>query len=381
VSKGGDGVWIERWQAGGDGPRVAVKDLCDVEGSVTTAGCRALERRGTVAGADAACVEAVRRAGGVLVGKTNLHELAYGTSGANPWFGMPENPADPGRVPGGSSSGSAVAVARGDCDIGIGSDTGGSVRIPAACCGVVGLKTTWGRIPLRGVWPLAPSYDTIGPIAASVAQAALGLALLEGSAKADPSGPVSSVGRARLGPRVVTEPAVEVAVDDALSLSGLVVEEVPIDGWHEAWRAHGCLLDVEAWQSDGPLVEVDPSGVGEEVKARLLAASQRTVGEMDVAETVRLSWTSALREAVGRHGVLVLPTLPWRSPLLGHFRRGFNILTSPVNLCGFPALSVPVPVRKKDGSWQASLQLVGLPGSEELLLSVGAVVEAAVGSR
>src|SRR5580704_17147449 len=120
-------TWIEKWAVPAEGgPTVAVKDLIDVAGSVTTAACRALADRGVVAQADAPCIASVRRAGGRLVGKANLHELAFGTSGINPWFGTPANPADPGRVPGGSSSGSAVAVATAEADVGLGSDTGGS---------------------------------------------------------------------------------------------------------------------------------------------------------------------------------------------------------------------------------------------------------------
>src|SRR5207237_4004672 len=113
-----------------------------------------------------------------VVGKVNLHELAYGTTGINPWFGTATNPLDPARVPGGSSSGSAVAVATDEADVAYGSDTGGSARIPSACCGTAGLKTTHGRISLQGVWPLALSLDTVGPMARDVAGLVLGMQLL-----------------------------------------------------------------------------------------------------------------------------------------------------------------------------------------------------------
>jgi amidase len=109
------------------------------------------------------------------VGRTNLHELALGVTGINPWFGTPLNPLDSSLAPGGSSSGSAVAVATGEAAVAYGTDTGGSIRFPAACCGVCGLKTTWGRIPVTGVRPLAPSLDTVGPMAADVAGLVLGL--------------------------------------------------------------------------------------------------------------------------------------------------------------------------------------------------------------
>src|SRR6185437_7940815 len=130
-----DPTWIVRLDVPGDGPRLAVKDCIDVEGLPTTAGCPAV--------ADAPVVAAARRAGARIVGKTNLTELCWSASGVNAWSGTPVHPLDPGRLPGGSSSGSAVAVAAGEADVALGTDTGGSVRIPAACCGIAGLKTTW----------------------------------------------------------------------------------------------------------------------------------------------------------------------------------------------------------------------------------------------
>ena len=129
-----------------------------MEGEQTTAGCRAVAGRAAPALRDAACLAGARAAGARIVGRTNLHELALGVTGVNPWYGTPVNPLDPALVPGGSSSGSAVAVATGEADVAYGSDTGGSVRIPAACCGIAGLKTTWGRVPLDGVWPLCPEF-------------------------------------------------------------------------------------------------------------------------------------------------------------------------------------------------------------------------------
>src|SRR5205807_7810577 len=152
-----------------------------VEGVPTTAGCKAVAATAEPAAADAPCLAGLRAADARVVGKANLHELAMLPLGTNPWFGTPVNPLDPALIPGGSSSGSAVAVATGEADVALGSDTGGSVRVPAACCGVFGLKTTHGRISLEGVWPLAPSMDTIGPIATSVAGLALGMELLERS--------------------------------------------------------------------------------------------------------------------------------------------------------------------------------------------------------
>src|SRR5947199_3780997 len=181
----------------GSGPRLAVKDLIDVEGVPTTAGCKAVADAADPAKKDAACMAGARAAGARIVGKANLHELAFGATGVNEWYGTPANPLDPSLVPGGSSSGSAVAVASGEADVAYGSDTGGSVRIPSACCGTAGLKTTHGRISIEGVWPLAQSLDTIGPMARDIAGLVAGMQLLEPGFEAATAAP-TTVGRFRL---------------------------------------------------------------------------------------------------------------------------------------------------------------------------------------
>src|SRR5436190_2346245 len=204
-------TFITKLDTAGDGVRLAVKDLVDVEGVPTTAGCRAVERTARPADADAPCLAGARAAGARIVGKANLHELAVLPIGTNPWFGTPVNPLDPELIPGGSSSGSAVAVATDEADVAIGSDTGGSVRVPSACCGTVGLKTTHGRVSLEGVWPLAPSLDTVGPMAATASGLTLGMQLLEPGFQ-----PASD--RARVIGRIRTSghSDIEAAVDDAL---------------------------------------------------------------------------------------------------------------------------------------------------------------------
>src|SRR5262252_7595052 len=240
-------TWILKEAAPGRGLRVAIKDLIDVAGLPTTAGSRAVADRARPADADAACLAGLRaaiaRGEARLVGKVNLHELAYGISGINRAFGTPVNPLDPALVPGGSSSGSAVAVATGEADVAYGSDTGGSIRIPAACCGVAGLKTTWGRIPLEGVWPLAPSLDTVGPMARDVAGVAAGMTLLEPGFAAD-SPPAGRVGRIRPA-GIDIDPDIDAAIDAALARSGLEVVEVDLPGWQAAREACEFILDSE----------------------------------------------------------------------------------------------------------------------------------------
>ncbi|HUZ37762.1 MAG TPA: amidase [Streptosporangiaceae bacterium] len=369
-------TWIIRETAAGPGLRVAVKDLIDVAGQPTTAASRAVAERATPAEADAACLAGLRAAIGrgeaSLAGKVNLHELAYGISGVNAAFGTPVNPLDPGLVPGGSSSGSAVAVAAGEADVAYGTDTGGSIRIPAACCGVTGLKTTWGRIPLTGVWPLAPSMDTVGPLARDVAGVIAGMALLEpGFAVAAPA-PVRA-GRVAMP----ADPAVDQAIDNALASVGWDVERVTLPGLAEAMMAAMTVLDAEAWASDGALAQADPGRIGGDVLMRLREASRISTAALGAARREGERWRAALAGLWQRVDLLALPTLLGFPPALGDAQGMARIrgLTSPVNLAGLPALALPVPAR---GPLPASVQLIGPAGGEEQLLAAGAVLERAV---
>src|ERR1700758_942603 len=177
------GTWVVRIPCDADGsaagPRLAGKDCIDVAGLATRAGCPVVAERAERAETDAAVVASARMSGARIVGKTGLTERCWSASGVNHWAGTPVNPRDPRRVPGGSSSGSAVAVATGEADVALGTDPGGSVRIPAACCGVTGLKTGWGRVSVKGVYPLAPSLDTVGPMGRDVAAVEAGMRLIE----------------------------------------------------------------------------------------------------------------------------------------------------------------------------------------------------------
>jgi amidase len=369
-------TWILRETVSGPGLRVAIKDLIDVAGLPTTAGSRAIAEQAVPAVADAPCLAGLRaamaRGEACLAGKTNLHELAYGISGINAAFGTPVNPLDPLRVPGGSSSGSAVAVASGEADVSYGSDTGGSIRIPAACCGIAGLKTTWGRIPLTGVWPLAPSMDTLGPMARDVAGLIAGMRLLEpGFSVAAPAPRV--VGRVVIG----ADPAIDQAVDAALAATGWEVIPLVLEGLDEASTAAMTVLDAEAWASDGVHAETAPDKIGRDVLARLRAGSSITPAELSSAREQAARWRATVSSLWDRVDLLALPTLLGFPPTLDQSREMVRIrgLTSPVNLAGVPALALPVPA---GGPLPASIQLVGPPGGEESLLAAGTVLEQAV---
>jgi len=355
---------------------VAVKDLIDMVGVPTTAGCKAVADHALPAERDAACLAEIRVAEALgtvrIVGKTNLHELAYGITGINPWFGTPVNPLDPRLVPGGSSSGSAVAVATGEADLALGSDTGGSIRIPAACCGVVGLKTTWRRVPLDGVWPLAPSFDTVGPMARDVAGLVVGMELLEPGFA--PAGAVdTTVGRLRLPAR----PEIDAAIDRALRAAELDVVDIDLPDWHAVLDAALTILDAEAWAVDGPLLAAHPEGISPDVADRLLADATVMPADVAAAREVQARWQSTLAALQAEAGVafFALPTLADFPPPLDHPERMRSIrYTLAVNLAGVPALALPVPT---GGPLPASLQLVGPAGSEEELIAYGHLIEAA----
>jgi amidase len=370
-------TFITRLPADGSGIRLAVKDLIDLAGLPTTAGSAAVEKTATPADRDAPCMAGARAAGAVIVGKVNLYELAFGASGVNEYFGTPVNPLDPQRMPGGSSSGSAVAVADGDADIAYGSDTGGSIRIPAAFCGVTGLKTTHGRVPLGGVWPLAPSLDTVGPMARDVAGVAAGMALLEPGFAVDVP-PAGRLGRIR-PTGIDVDSAIDSAIDAALACSGMTVTETSLTGWLAARETCGVIIDAEAAESNWQLL-ADPAKrdlLGSEVRARLDDGAAVTPGQLAAARAAQPAWRDAMTKALSEVDLLVLPTVPFYPPLLADARGvHFTALTNPVNLAGFPAVALPVPSTE---GLPASLQLIGPPGSEALLLATAALVEAAAG--
>jgi amidase len=355
---------------------LAVKDIIDVSGVPTTAGSRAVQRRARPAERDAACLAGARAAGARVVGKTNLHELAMLPLGTNRWFGTPVNPLDPALIPGGSSSGSAVAVAVDEAEIALGSDTGGSIRVPAACCGVSGLKTTYGRISLEGVWPLAPSMDTVGPMAKTIAGLRLGMELLEpGFVSRD--APVLRVGRIRTS----SLPEVEAAVDVALNRAEL--EVVPID--LDLDTGTGCFTAVyfaELWEVDHELVETAPEEVGDDVTQFVQLADVLRSGAQDARDRLMV-WRQQLIDLFSRVELLALPTLTIFPPRLAEL--GGNLTdvvveitrhTSLFNAAGVPCTAQPVPVT--GSALPASLQLVGPLGGEEILLPTAQRIESAL---
>lgn len=358
--------------------RVAVKDLIDMAGLPTTCGSKVLAANQQPAAADAACLAGVRAAEksgqAAIVGKVNLHELAFGVTGINPWFGTPVNPLDPDRVPGGSSSGSAVAVATGEADVALGTDTGGSVRIPAACCGVVGLKTSRGRIPLPGVRPLAPSLDTVGPMGASVEATARGMALLEPGFDWESSRPAVRIGRYR----PPADGTVDAAIDGALAAYQAAgygeVVDVDLPGWDAATAAFSVIISAEAWEANRDLWTAHAAELSPDVAARLEGGSMLTREEVAQAWEGARAWAAEIRQVLTSVDAIALPTLASAPPTIADATRMASLrYTGPFNVSGGPVLALPVP--SPGTGWPASLQLAGPVGSEDVLLRTGAAIE------
>ena len=371
-------AFITKLDGTGTGPRVAVKDLVDVEGVPTTAGCRAVERTAKPAERDAPCLAGFRAADARLVGKANLHELAMLPLGTNPWFGSPVNPLDANLIPGGSSSGSAVAVANGDADVAIGSDTGGSIRIPSACCGTTGLKTTHGRISLDGVWPLAPSLDTLGPMAVDVAGCVLGMQLFEpGFRPADSS--ARTIGRIRTS----GHPDLEAAIDAALRAAELDVVTIEWEAIEPAVLAFAPIYCDEVWDLDRELVVNNPDAVGADIAA-MIDATELFRSAAAESRRALAEWKPAFFALFDQVELLALPTMPILPPRIDEIGPD-NLLAkvieitqhvAPFNATGAPATAQPVPIA--GGSLPASLQLVGPLGAEALLCATAQRVETAV---
>ena len=378
LAPSGDATWITRLdpdkdpRARADGIRLAVKDCIDVAGVITTAGSPAVAARAVPAAADAECLEGARAAGARIVGKANLHELCFGSSGINPHYGTPVNPLDPRRVPGGSSSGSAVAVATGQAEISFCTDTTGSIRVPAACCGITGLKTTWGLVPVAGVRPLAPSLDTVGVLARTIAELASGATLLDprltdGDLTASPT-----IGRFRLPD---TDPTIDAAIDSALLDAGFLIDDVDLPGWAAAHAAALTVLFGEALLVNDDLWRFHAAELGEELVERFTFAQAIGPAELGEARARREAWRTELADVFGSVGVLALPAMAQYPARIGSHVVAPNPAAPAVSLSGHPALALPVP---SGGLLPASLQLVAPDHHEPRLLATAAAIEASV---
>jgi Asp-tRNA(Asn)/Glu-tRNA(Gln) amidotransferase A subunit family amidase len=387
-----DRAYTVYWPPAGDDHRLrlAVKDLIDMQGVVTTAGSGFFAKNNPPAAHDAKCLEIARERNVKIVGKTNLAEFALGVTGINGYFGTPRNrvAGKPKIIPGGSSSGSAVAVANGSADVAFGTDTGGSIRVPAACCGIAGLKTTFGLVSLKGVHPISPKYlDTVGPMAKDVPHLVQGMELLQrGFAEkyANATAAKPSARGIRIGRLYVdgTDPKIDRAVDDILAAKGfkvVVLDKTFQSQWEQAEKDGNAIACASGWLSDGQYFG-KVSGLTKAVLA--LGAIEFSTG-YPAAVKRRAAWQRTLRAAFKKVDFIALPTLKTLPPKVPRFG-GSPALealvlskqgTVAVNFAGNPALALPIPVEDETVP-VTSLQLVGPRLSEAQLLNAGRLIEA-----
>jgi aspartyl-tRNA(Asn)/glutamyl-tRNA(Gln) amidotransferase subunit A len=370
---------------------IAVKDLYDTKGVRTTAGSKFFADH--IPTEDAFVVQKVKKAGGRIIGKTNTHEIALGVTNNNPHFGACKNPWDITRTPGGSSGGSAVAVSTGMAMAALGTDTGGSIRIPAALCGVVGLKPTYGRVSLQGILPLSWNLDHAGPITRKVEDAALMLQVMGGYDEKDPStvktlpGDYSShlrdgMDNRKIGLAVgsfIEEADAEVlqAVHKAASIlkeQGASIIEVNVDFLREAALANALITQADGAAFHRERLQQHPDWFGADVLQRLQAGAAFSATEYILARRTQAETMRKLETLFESFDSLLLPTTPITAPvLLGENAleraRVLTKFTAPFNLAGIPALSIPCGFNSEN--LPIGLQIVSRAWNESGVLRAG----------
>jgi Asp-tRNA(Asn)/Glu-tRNA(Gln) amidotransferase A subunit family amidase len=354
----------------GDGPVVAVKDLVDVRGTVTTGGGAAGLLPSEPAEADARLIGEMRRYGCVVVGKTNLHEWAFGISSDNPHWGTVRNPHDRERIPGGSSGGSAVAVVAGMCDWAVGSDTGGSIRIPAALCGCVGIKPSLGMLSTEGVVPLSKTLDTMGPLAPDLTTAARALEMMSGGPGLVPEDPLA-------------EPALAIPkgwfgdLDEPTRTAWEAVtvglREVDFPGWQELGAPGTTILDAEAADFHKERVEGAAEKIGADVLANLRRGLQVTAVDYLRALEDQEVLADEVEAAMTGLDALLVPTCPIVAPKIAEAKTVRPLMTRftrPFNVTGQPVVNLPAPV--PDGQLPVGIQVVGHFGADARTIAAAA---------
>lgn len=375
-----------------DGVVVSIKDLFDVAGEVTRAGSKVLAKRGRPAAADAPVVKRLREAGAVIVAKTNMTEFAYSGVGANPHFGTPGNPADRRRIPGGSSSGAAVAAADGICRISIGTDTGGSTRIPAAVCGIVGFKPTARRIPTAGAFPLSFSLDSIGPLATSVADCALADAVMAGIAPAALQPAPLAGARLGLVKGLVLEnmdntvgPAFDKAVARLAAAKRSDITLAPLTMLAEV-NARGGIAPPEAHAIHRDLLATDAAGLDPNVRLRLQRAADISSADYILNMRARLAAIAAMDHVFDDFDALVMPATPIVAPTMAEVtdpddfaKRNMLLLRNTAIANFFDLCAISLPIRLGN-SLPCGLMLFGRHGNDRKLFELAAAVEQALAS-
>jgi aspartyl-tRNA(Asn)/glutamyl-tRNA(Gln) amidotransferase subunit A len=374
---------------------IAVKDLYETKGIRTTAGSRFFADY--IPQEDAFVVQKVKKAGGKIIGKTNTHEIALGVTNNNPHYGACKNPWDSTRISGGSSGGSAVAVAAGMALAALGTDTGGSIRIPASLCGVVGLKPTYGRVSLRGIIPLSWNLDHAGTLTRSVEDAALMLQVIGGYDELDPASVKTLPGDYSSHLKdTMKERKIALAVGDfieeadaeileavrraakVLSQMGALVSEVNVDFLKEAALANSLMTQADGAAFHRERMKEHPDWFGADIRQRLETGAAFTSTEYILARRTQAEARRQCEILLNLYDTLLLPATPIAAPVLEgedavQRARLLTRFTAPFNLTGLPALSVPCGFTKE--GLPIGLQIVSRAWNEAGVLRAGYAFE------
>ncbi|EOR06382.1 amidase [Acinetobacter genomosp. 15BJ] len=366
-------IVVQEVQKGTGVLKVMVKDSIDIQGMKTMAGSKAL-MHSQPASTNADVVDRVLAADCQIIAKTNLHELAFGITGINHVFGTAINPKYPELIPGGSSSGSAAAVAAGLADFTLGTDTGGSIRMPAACCGVYGLKPTFGRVSRTGVHPATSSLDCVGPFANSVDMIETAMQII------DPTFHQST--ELTQAPKLAwldvdADSTVIASIQHYLAQADLKPIHVTAESFEAAFDAGMQIINYENWQAYAELTETGL--LGADVNARLLKAAETTLAQVEQAEQVKVRFTAEIDALLDQYDVLILPTLPQFPPKVADAENtvaflNLTGLVRPFNLSGHPAISIPL---QSSEGLPVGLQIVAKHNADEYLCAVAKYIVSA----
>ncbi len=367
------------------GMPICIKDIFDVARLPTTAGAAGWRREPTV---DAVAVARLRQAGAIVLGKGNTNEFAYGIDGRNPHRGDCRNPIEPSRMSGGSSSGPAVATASGMARAGLGTDTTGSIRVPAAFCGLVGIRTTRGLLSTAGVVPLAPTYDTVGPLARTVAEAALLLDVLAGRPPAEPPRPAVEGLRLGLAPELLALADAPVAAQvraaaRALAEAGALVEERSVPDPSRATEIHQTIQTAEAATVHAPWFDDQRDRYAADVRDRIEAGRQVPAMTYLQAQSDRREFRHDFFAAIEGLDALLAPSAPVPAPPIEAtevtingerqpLRPALLSCVLPISQLECPVVAMPIGAVDR---LPVGMQVIGRPGSEGMLLRIAAAVE------
>ena len=374
---------------------LVLKDIFDTKGIATTAGAKFLRNNNPTD--DATVVRKLKEAGATIIGKANMHEIALGVTNINPNYGTCRNPWNILHICGGSSGGSAVSVAAGMCIAALGSDTGGSIRIPSSLCGTVGLKPTYGRISMHGVFPLSRNLDHVGPITNCIQDAALILQTIAGYDPTDPTCSdhpvddyISHLEEGIKDWRIASlqgdyfeesQPDVVTALKDAVLVFnnlGAKVEKVTIPWLNEAALANGIMIQADAAAFHFERLNSSPQDFGEDVLHRLEIGMAYTSSEYSNARWVQIECKRKFKLLFEGFDLLLLPTTPSIAPMIKgsdalEQARKLTRFTAPFNLAGIPAISLPCGYSQE--GLPIGLQIVGPEWSEAKVLMAGRAFE------